>query len=410
MRVTRYLCAIALVAIGLVALPATASAGGGFVADAESAEITGSGKTWMTQTYTNFRRGAKLNTGCTPDVQSSIKGPQAYLDATSAASQPTCFAESQWELKGCHLTFHPAAGTVDIGPAGCGPTRLLVKTSCSPDYIEVGPQTGLKATYTTFEDPENSEWTKTVKVSLVSKNIPYTFNECEKKQSGNDLTLEATWYLKAYHNGTRVDLEYAKEVPIGFGVGGEKPGVFGGLYYPVEVSAEDTPGGSITLLSVPKGKATVTCQNADLGGGTLTEAVATLKLAGSFTSCSAEGIGTAATISMRSCSYELLEAEPVSKETGNPYVSKSAITCTTPGDYIQLALGVGCTIKVPAQTLSGTTDLENQVTPPATTLAAGIGASKVKYTTNFSCTVAGIPSAEDGTVDLDLLLSGALAN
>ena len=72
-------------------------------------------------------------------------------------------------MNGCDYTFH-TAGTVDIGPAGCGPITIKA-LECE---VTVGPQTGLSTvTYTN----EVVGGKMVVKVKAAVKKIAYHSNE-----------------------------------------------------------------------------------------------------------------------------------------------------------------------------------------------------------------------------------------
>lgn len=404
MRSIRGLGVAMLAATALIALPASAAASNGFKADSYPVSLDGAATTTLYFAIQN-----RVTAGCGPDFESSLGAPSQSV-TTSSSTTANCEPYFLWDLKDCQLTFNAHLETVDIGPAECGPTTLVMNL-CGT--LEVGPQTGLDAEYTNT----TSGGKDAVKIKLTASGIEHTrkLSVCGSGGTHNDLQLEGgNWIVTATdseEDATGVSL-IPGEPSIGiFMAGGPGEGEprLEAQQYPVDVVGEEMsfPGVPPLLTLLKVGDRAFECDTADFGLGELSEPVYNeIEFAPTYGDCHTKAIDY--TVNMNSCSYVFSGIEPGS-DPGS-YDATQKVACGTEGDAILLD-GPGCDIKIPAQTLSEPVEvLSNQAESEFDArLGSRVSGSEVKYTTNESlaCLFLGVKaSGEDGLLDQWLFVSG----
>lgn len=382
---------ITVAAGALLAVPASASASGGFAADEYAATVSGSGNTLVMHVGGS---GPDANTYyyCySTNSTTTMNGPVSAL-STGALVEPG----TQCEMNGCELTFRPGEEEVDLGPPGCGPIRF--GTSLCP--MGLGPQTDLTAEY---DGPY-------IDLNTSAMAIRPTPSSCGEKGEEVPAQLSLKYTLSATNESDEeIDVSsYASDVPDGIFINTE-PGENVGLNaqgYPVEVRGERGDEGVIELFEDPNTEwGDTSCESADLTTS-LAEVATSFKLDGEFGGCSMHGIGEA-TIKMNSCSYAF---EEFIEDRQSPFeVYGSGIVCESEGDAIVIS-APGCQVRLPAQLWEseGLTELENQGLGKDATVDVHLPGSGMSYTTKgWTCAFAGLPSSsEEGAMSADLTLSG----
>jgi hypothetical protein len=375
MKLIKHLTLIALAVSALLALPAAASATGGFAATSypKSVKFTGS---------MNLSAPYELGTCTAPPLTGSLEGPSFTISLGSSETGTCSQVGDKVSMNGCKLIVHQK--TADIGPTGCGPISFGHKC-----YIEAS--TGLTASY-----------------SGVGTVLP-GFKEME----GLEVTGKVSSPAKSFCGTTLTMKLNVAEVPQiwvgpnaldGIALSTEATSQTSALVYPARIAAYYTS--SVTIIEKLGAGVAVTCSSAKLDQGTeLTKkAAVALSFTGTYEGCSSN-LGSA-TVKMNSCRYEL----PGITWSGGSYSAPGAgISCTTGGDAISIATG-GCTIYLPPQPLP--TALEAASTVGGLTGIIYNGATtKLKYTTSntFACQIVGIKAAgEDGVTPQNWVITGTL--
>ncbi|HWO15655.1 MAG TPA: hypothetical protein VNM89_02970 [Solirubrobacterales bacterium] len=159
-----------------------------------------------------------------------------------------------------------------------------------------------------------------------------------------------------------------------------------------------TIGGSLGLERVFEaggGLFTVDCRTRNLSGS-FPEASASLTLTPELKSCG--GSFGVITVKMNSCHYVF----DVNRNYG-VYAGGFAVSCDKEGDTIDYASSVGCTVKVPAQSIPRTSGIQYQNTGPlnARVISAQGWAWNLRWTTGGTriCQLGGLSaSGEDGSM------------
>jgi hypothetical protein len=162
--------------------------------------------------------------------------------------------------------------------------------------------------------------------------------------------------------------------------------------------------GKIVLLDVEGPGVTFECEAAEVSGGTLSGPASQITLVPKYSNCTAAGIP--ATVSVNSCKYVLSDFVPDSKAGADV---SAKIACNA-GDVIKVS-SEGCVFSIPAQSLSGESELQTAEPNGEKLVAAGILGSGVKYSANgLTCYVSfGVSngSYENGTAESHLMFKGS---
>jgi|GEM_PF-2035106 len=217
----------ALMALALLALPAVASAKGGFTAAQYPASLEA--KTGSTPVL-----GLQLGqmTCDRPTLTATATEPSGTLSAT--LSDSGCYisgAKQPLKMNGCKFIFNGgdgSKGTFDIGPAGCGPIKFESPTYCN---VTIGSQNGLAATYANAGSGSKA----TVTVGAQATGIKYTSlggASCAKGNYSNG-SYSASWNVEA--RNAKAEQVGFKAGSVGLSIGGS-PLKFQAESYPVPAS------------------------------------------------------------------------------------------------------------------------------------------------------------------------------
>lgn len=175
---------------------------------------------------------------------------------------------------------------------------------------------------------------------------------------------------------------------------------------PVAVTGErlEVLGNQGQLEILAMGSDSVSCDIAEVDGGSLPEPVTELSLAVEYTDCSVEISGEehpGIWVSTNSCEYMLSDIAP-------DLTAATEISCDE-GDEIEIDLW-GCIISIPPQSLGTETEYANMAPQGEKQLGLGIVGLNMTYSiSNIICSLAGMqgPGAyEDGALDLEIALRG----
>ena len=167
--------------------------------------------------------------------------------------------------------------------------------------------------------------------------------------------------------------------------------------------------GKLDFLSTGSGSGKFSCLYAELSSGPLTEPSSEISLSQDseeyFFECSFVGIAPG-TISMDGCRYGLSDFGPL---VDHQAFAAAEIACEPGKAIILKAVGLGCTITIPAQQLSSSSGMQSlQSQTGEKSLLTVVVGSGLKYTTSgWACQFMGVPSGSysDGSMELDLRTS-----
>jgi hypothetical protein len=409
-RSIRNMALLALVAGLLLAIPASASASGGFSTGSYPASVHGSGGKLTLHTT-----GGSLVTECNaPVLDETISGPVHAL-SLAGTEDGACTAGGSAQMNGCELILHPGASpTAEIGPPGCGPMK--VPFGCGS---EIKPQTGIPLTYSGDHVADGFDILEGIEVS---GNVSVGPIFC-----ASTLKLTANWNLSTTNEAEQgLDLLASRDfVPVGVGLSDEKHPRTTAQAFPVNVAAviqpPVDPSPVMLLEQIGSVKINTKCYGVNLSAGELTkESESAFFLSGTYwghgnkypedykegTKCDS-GLGTT-TVSMNSCQYELPEVERTGP--GTYIVIGGALACTKEGDGLTMKNSL-CNITLPPQSLpmtlrnSGAEGMFAEIILEITT-------SSLKYTHSggWGCnTLLKLPaSGENGVMDQELFIRGTL--
>lgn len=390
---------LAAIAVGVLALPAAASASGGFAVEAYPASVHASGGQFV------LANGSFREECTTPVLDGTLKAPAHSLSLKVTENGKCNLWEQTFRMNGCEIILHPGSETADIGPPGCGPPKIWI--GCE---VSVGPQAGLSATYT---GPELTKGVKQATGVEISGTVPLSPG-C----AGSTATLTANWTLSTTNEAKQsVGLtEFHDFVPIGISLTNEKHPRTTAQAFPVAMTGSH--GAPDTVISPVEKLGSVAintkCLGANLGAGELTKEIESVfSLSGTYygkqgypTSEFCESVIGNVRVHMNSCRYELPEIE----QSGASYGAKgSSIVCTKEGDAISLeSVTIPCNIYIPPQALAAT--LVNSGPGWGADILLNLSSSSLKYTTTgVGCSAGGIPSSgENGVMKQEITLHGTL--
>jgi len=268
-----------------------------------------------------------------------LDDPGTTLSPTSMNDGECSYAGTQFvmHMNGCRTIYH-ANGTMDIGPAGCGPISLKTPYSCE---MTIPAQTGLGGV--SYENVEN----KRVKIKQSVTGLKYTEKGKCKEGTYTDGSWYGNWEAYATDGGVVTGLHFGP-VPTGIFVSSEYKLDAEG--FPVSLSGSQTSGSPITLGTT---YGSVKCPNGTFSGEP-SAASAEVSLQADYSSgCAANGI-SGATMVMNGCTYVAHIAG-----SGPPYTGTADIACPA-GKAIEIVAKIlgetKCTLTIGAQSgLSGLT-------------------------------------------------------
>ncbi len=362
----------------------SSAAAAGFVADQYPATVNGVGTTDY-----HFERGVQ-EIGCTNEGvgAAELSGPSKSL--TSILGAPSCSPNGSLDPKGCKLTFHPSVsgiGTVELGPAGCGPMALKYNSGCE---VAIGPQS-IPASY-------EVSGTGASAVVLVDVNGA-TLEHSSVKCTGGPLTLSVGWKLQAVNvGGEQIGLQTAASAL--FMAGEESAEAAKQPRFEAEWTS-NWAGNPAPVFGSQKASSQhvlkfslreFRCGAVDFAGQ-FASPDDELALSATYTGCTATG-GFIANVKMNSCHY-VLDAQNV----GPPYSASLGVSCSKEGDAIEAAMFENakkqeegkslCLYKVGPQTAGGSVGLATTGTGLTRGVDASLNASGIAYTHTGSQLVCG---------------------
>jgi hypothetical protein len=389
----------ALVFASFAALPAAASATGGFVAGKYPAAVTG-GEAKVSLGFP----GAGFSETCNaPPFEALLKGPARSILPTYTGKGTECLGSSNpVEMNGCRFEFHRDTNTTDIGPSGCGPVKAWT-SFCG--VILIYPKTGMATTFENVGTGANAY----VKIKLQGEHLKYQVNEgfgCNRGtfEDGSLYVSEQPWIVRAFEGKTETP-PYLLGNQVGISTVSEAPGI--GIFmdakgldaaeFPVSVTAEPATGSTFNLihgrLSNGTEKWHVDCATATVGSDPLQEPLAQPSLT-AVAGCTSD-LGSIA-INMHSCSYVL--------------GSQVEISCSKAGDSIEINVVKGaCVISLPAQVINKEApQFKNEGEGSGANITVNMTGSGEKDTaTGFGCSISGVAaSSESGTTNASLRFKG----
>lgn len=406
MKSIRTFVLAALVTAALAALPAAASASGGFVADEYPATLSGSEST----DSLSFGYGTKavVCEGATaPSVEATLDHPSPTV-TTDSIEVGICAGGTAFYPEDCQLELQPDSGTVDIVSSGCGPAKVNLGAPCGMQVLSVPAQTGIEAEYENVGSGSSAG----VKVTIDDSGLEYTSSGglCGKQTLSIDATLNLT---ATDAGGSPIGASVlADDLPHGLflaGGPGEGEPRLASLLYPTQVTGErfqlgEVMNGQLTLLEVSGKK--VSCSAGEFDGGELSgPAYGEFSLSAAYSGCKIAAFN--ANVAMSGCEYAYSDLEQTGEDV---YASAAAIVCGE-GSEIKVT-GAGCTLKIPAQTLAGGegTVMANIEEGYDSTVGMMMTASGVKYTASGLCPLAGFPNGtySNANHQSDVMLHGVL--
>lgn len=250
-------------------------------------------------------------------------GSDATSLTPSTQSIAGCGYGAQLELNGCSMTYKPGVetapgvygGTIDIGPAGCGPMSISKWGAawCSSYTYSVSPKTGLPAEFENVGSGPSARVKIRIHAQGLNVGAPPPFTGCGS--SGENGSYEGSWEMSA-GGGVHVD------GAAGLFLSGK---AFEGERSPESVIGQED---ATALPKFTAGGISTTCKQADFNG-TISAATSALPLTASYGECKS---GTPpALVKMNTCGYTLnvLNASA-------PYSGSLDVACTKAGDAIEV--------------------------------------------------------------------------
>lgn len=239
----------------------------------------------------------------------------------------------------CGLTLRPGvetspgkfAGTVDIGPTGCGPIRIKVSGGAGCERT-VSAQNGVVATF------ENVGSGKTAEVKLVL-NTTLKSTLCG---SPSNEAIEGEWLLAGSQAGSQVGVRAAAAPGLYMG-GAESSEKAKQPKFEAETYPAVLLGSSLETQVMETSYGEAECEQVSLGG-VISSAGPGLTFQPSFSKCAVLGFN--ASVKTNGCNYLYYVAN-----AGPPYTGAVALDCPAGKELEYIAVGGLCTIKVPTQIL-----------------------------------------------------------
>lgn len=323
----------ALAAVMLLALTSAGAAS----ASALVSESPGSTTVTGTATQVNWLGGVPMECTSGGSLTGTLSGAQTGVG--TAWSSMSC--DTGTVTPGtCGLTLRPGtetsagkfAGTVEVGPTGCGPIRIKVNGGAGCERT-VGAQTGVAATFENI----GSGKTATVKLTL---NTTLKATSCG---SPSTEAIEGEWSLAGSQGGSQVGVR-AAAASVGFFMGGaESSEKSKQPKFEAESYSAGLLGSSLEWQVMETSFGEAECEQVELGG-VISSAGPGLTFQPSFSKCSVLGFN--ASVKTNGCNYLYYVAN-----SGPPYTGAVALDCPAGKELEYIAVGGLCTIKVPTQIL-----------------------------------------------------------
>ena len=288
--------------------------------------------------------------------------------SSSTISDPSCISTTvKWN--GCQLklrapTEGTSKGTVEIGPSGCGPIKVLLFGSCE---WSIPAQKGIAATYSNFGTGTERE--VSVGISGSFKYTTVSGGGCGGIGPHSDGQWAANFTVNGSDwKGSSVGIRVAEVAASkGFYIG-EDPKA-----KEVQFQAEEYAASLVGAVSKTHIFGVVAGMTMECGSGALSATLGSpnpvLPVNASYTSC-AERLGQKVTVSMNSCQYVLGASGPSSGAAG--------VSCGKSGDVIEFHVGSICTYGLPAQEIGSAAFSATEGERPG--LAGEVSGSGLKYT------------------------------
>jgi hypothetical protein len=337
---------------------------------------------------------------CTGSSFSASMANSADPLATSSVADSSCkiFGEAPMKFNGCQLIFHPGdemagesiKGSIEIGPAGCGPISIQNATC---NKLTIGAQSGLSATY----QETTSNGVPAVRVNAQVTNLKYTESGTCGEGTYENGVYTGSWLITGKDaGGSAVGVSISS--PSGIYLTGEKSSEeakqpkFAAEQYPTQIAGIQGP--TSHLFTTRTGQ--IKCSQ---GGffGALSAAGPLLSVIPKYEGCTSFGLK--ATVSMNSCSFvfQVANATPL-------YKGSMVVYCTKAGDAMEVK-APGCTIKFPSQAGGEGVSYVVNGSGSARTIVAGAELKGIEYIqTGIFCNGEGV--FKDGTFTGDTLLRG----
>jgi hypothetical protein len=395
MRSIKHLALVALFAGALAALPAGASASGGFVADEYPASVGG--------TFGFALAAGLAEEECKAEEKATLSGPSEVLSLPSSAMCGATEFKREMTMNGCEFQLHADTDTFDIGPPGCGPIKAPVGggfcwiaigsqtglamsiENSSEAGVRIEPNTGAKAKYTLISGWACGKAGQTYEdLQFMGGSSHLSAKNAESKSIG----------LYSYSSG---------DLPVGVSVSKkyeklENVTALRAQAYPADVASETESAPS--LFTIESTSDEVSCESAQYDAGELSgPAQYEFSLAAEYSGCEIERLGFAP-INMNSCHFEFSSLEA-------PW-GDVELACEAE-DTVEINSS-WCPIKIGPQSL-GFVEFQNQGQGIGATVDIHLLASGVSYSVpkTFVCQLAELKSASDGVIDAALTLSGTYA-
>jgi hypothetical protein len=303
---------------------------------------------------------------CTaPALSGSISGPASSLSTTAGSSTCKYWGESPVKWNGCTLSFNFGSetpghfgrfgGTLDIGPAGCGPIKLTENFLCT---VSIPAQSGLAVSYENVPGAVGK-----VSATVNATGLKYTRSGSCGSGTFTNGTYQASWTLGT-NSPYSLYLEGEAHTPS-----------FEAESYPASAT-----GSQIGTSQFTGAGGETHCEKATLAASAST-ATTTVTATPSFANCVSAGIVTEA-VNVNGCTYVLHAG---AKIAAGKYGGTADVNCPA-GKAIEFK-SVGCTVSIPAQSgLSGVefvNDSSSGYKLRVNAAVSGIQLTVVKH--NFLC-------------------------
>jgi hypothetical protein len=410
MKILKNLSLVVFATLALMALPSTASALPGFIADEYPATYEGE---------INGNHVFGLNFGtfeCNgPNFGSGAGGSSRTMTSSLAGGTCTMFSSTvAFNTNGCQLTYNPGTesskgifqGTFDIGPTGCGPMKI----DSGWCKVSIGAQSNLKATYENVGTGSQAK----VKIYAGVTGLKYT-----QSQTNFDGCVNGTFQNGTWNGGWTVSAKRpGVEQAIGMRVAEMRKGIYltgqesnqkesqpklEAESYPVKILGTQDAADKL-LWGFDAG--TAQCESAQLETQAA-KSTAELASAAQFGGCTALNFAPGGvSIVMNSCKFALSVLN-----AGPPYTGALGIACSKEGDKIEVKTP-GCIVTIGAQAGHPGLSLSNQGSGFERHIAVDANVAGIKYSEInkgiFPTCVNGGKTSENGTLSGGVTLEGSL--
>lgn len=389
MNRSRSILGIALAVGAMLALAGASSAYASTV-QTESSPATVQGAGSEANHYLTFNYAGKRTCGA-PSLNGEVSAGSNAIELTPKDTE--CSVNSPLDMGDCHFIFHTGVelpdktylGTMDIGPAKCGPITL--KSSC---IYTISAQNGLPVRYENVGEKSS----RSFRIKSEITGMKYT-------QSGG--LCSGTYENGKYEGTWNITAKDASEAKQGIWINSPHVPRFEAESTPATVDGSDDASDPVELTL---GAIRLSCGDTSVDAEMPFGSMSFLGLFPTFSECESESIPsgglTVATYNPNSCYLRTW-----ANDSGSPYKGTLDIACTKSGDVIEVNTGL-CKIKLGEQSGLSVSEIanvgSNGKTHQVRTVIAGSGL-KYSVTNVFLCpNKAGEYS--NGTIEGSLTLSG----